>query len=290
MSKRSRGFCFTINNYTDATIDQLAGIDARYLCYGKEVAPTTGTPHLQGYLYFANPRGFAAVRALLPAGAHLEISNGSGPQNRTYCSKGGVFHERGDCPLDAREKGETEKARWGRIVELARLGDYETILSESPDVYGLRLKTLEYLHAKRPRVLDTLQGPGPFHQWFVGPTGCGKSSRARQENPGAYIKEPESKWWDKYDDQDVAIIDDFDKFQVAQGGNLKRWLDRYPFPVEVKGGMMEIRPKKIIVTSQYHPHEIWDDQKTVDAILRRVEVVEFPTIPEMFVHTFNKPN
>lgn len=287
MSRRSRGFCFTVNNYSDADLDTLNRLVSRYLCYGKEVAPTTGTPHLQGYVYFASARGFASVVADLPRGTHLEIANGSGPQNRAYCQKGGDFFEVGDCPLDSREKGELERERWRRIVALARLGDFETILDEYPDVYATRLKMLEHLHAKRPRVLDTLDGPGTLHEWFVGPSGSGKSSRARSENRGAFIKEPESKWWDGYDGEEVAIIDDFDKYQVSQGGQMKRWLDRYPFQAEVKGGMMMIRPKKIVVTSQYTPAEIWDDPRTVEAIMRRVKLVQFPAVPAMFVDTFN---
>lgn len=289
MSRRSRGYCFTLNNYEPHHIDAINSIDSRYCCYGKELAPTTGTPHLQGYIYFRSARGFESVRSVFPAGTHLEVANGSGPQNRAYCSKGGDFCERGDCPLDSSQKGDRERDRWDRIISLAEMGDFGTLRSEYPQEYATRLRMLEHIHRKRPRSVDSLEGPGPFHEWFVGPTGCGKSSRARAENPGAYIKEPESRWWDDYDGEESAIIDDFDKFQLALGGNLKRWLDRYPFQAEVKGGMMMIRPKKIVVTSQYTPAQIWDDEKTVDAIMRRVKLVEFPTVPAMFVDTFNKP-
>lgn len=289
--KRDRKFCFTLNNYTDESIDAIKAVDARYLCFGKEVAPTTGTPHLQGFIYFANPRSFASVLSLLPSGVHLEVANGTPGQNKTYCEKDGEFYEQGECPLDAGQKGQCEKERWGEIVRLARLGDFEQILDKHPDVYGKRLRDLEYIRKKRPRNVDTLQGDGPFHEWIVGPTGIGKSRRAREENPGAYIKEPECKWWDSYDDEDVAIIEDFDKFQVSQGGAMKRWLDRYPFMAEVKGGMCKIRPKKIIVTSQYHPKEIWDDQKTVDAIMRRVKLIDVSPVPDypLFVPGFNPP-
>lgn len=289
--KRDRKFCFTINNYSDEHIDQLKSIDARYLCFGREIAPSTGTPHLQGFVYFANPRSFAGVRSLLPVGTHLEAARGSAQQNKDYCEKEGDFYEQGELPLDGKQKGELEKDRWEGIVKLARMGDFESILAQYPDVYGKRLRDLEYIRKKRPRTLDTLQGDGPFHEWIYGPTGIGKSRRAREENPGAYIKEPESRWWDDYNDEDVVIIEDFDKFQVAQGGAMKRWLDRYPFQAEVKGGMMKIRPKKIIVTSQYHPKEIWDDQKTVDAILRRVKLIDVSPVPvfPLFVAGFNPP-
>lgn len=285
MSRRHRGFCFTINNYEQSDIDAIDNLIATYCCYGKELAPTTGTPHLQGFVYFPNARGLAGVIADFPRGAHLEISRGTGPQNRDYCSKGGDFTERGVCPLDSSQKGELERAKWDDLIRLAELGDFEQIRTSYPQEYFLRLRNLEHIHRKRRLDLDTLERPE--HQWFVGPTGCGKSSRARAENPGAYIKEPESRWWDNYAGEDSVIIDDVDKFHVSLGGHMKRWLDRYAFQAEMKGSMMKIRPKKIIVTSQYHPSEIWSDEKTVDAIMRRIEVVEFPSTPAMFVSTFN---
>lgn len=90
---------------------------------------------------------------------------------------------------------------------------------------------------------------------------------------------------DGYNGEEVVIIDDFDKFQVKQGGDMKRWLDRYPFQAQFKGGMEKIRPRRVIVTSQYTPEEIWDDHKTVDAIKRRVKMVHIPSVP--IVDTFN---
>ena len=71
------------------------------------------------------------------------------------------------------------------------------------------------------------------------------------------------------------IIEDFDCFQVKQGGDMKRWLDRYPFQAQFKGGMEMVRPKRIIVTSQYTPAEIWSDDKTVSAIMRRVIMMNY---------------
>lgn len=43
---RSRSWQFTVNNYIDSDLTRLAQVECVYIVYGKEVAPTTGTPHL----------------------------------------------------------------------------------------------------------------------------------------------------------------------------------------------------------------------------------------------------
>lgn len=47
-ASRCRSWCFTWNNYPAAYQPVLDQLDVRYLCVGEEIAPGTGTPHLQG--------------------------------------------------------------------------------------------------------------------------------------------------------------------------------------------------------------------------------------------------
>ena len=68
-----------------------------YVLFGYESAPSTGTPHLQGFILFANARRSTAVRALLP-GCHVTVCRGTIPQNITYCKKGGDWEEFGSVP------------------------------------------------------------------------------------------------------------------------------------------------------------------------------------------------
>ena len=45
-------YCFTYNNYTEpgeAALKTWLAENCKYAVYGHEVAPSTGTPHLQGY-------------------------------------------------------------------------------------------------------------------------------------------------------------------------------------------------------------------------------------------------
>lgn len=284
--KRHRSFCFTINNYTEDVYVLVQDLlrSAKYGIVGREVGES-GTPHLQGYVQFANPRNFRGVCAALPGG-HVEVAHGTPSQNQAYCSKGGGSVEFGTLPSDG---GPPEIERWGAVLAHARSGDFESIAALAPDIYIRHLRLLEYVFRRRPQVLETIEGL-THHEWICGPTGCGKSRTARSENPGAYIKDPRTKWWDGYLGEDTVIIDDFDKYQVDQTGDMKRWLDRYPFQAEFKGGMEMIRPRKIIVTSQYLPKEIWrEDEKSLAAVERRVELITMggpPVIPEMFAPGF----
>lgn len=84
-----------------------------------------------------------------------------------------------------------------------------------------------------------------------------------------------NKWWDGYKEQDVIIIDDLQKEHQCLGYHLKIWGDHYPFPAERKGSTLQIRPGKIIVTSNYHPRDIWTDPAVLEPILRRFKVIEF---------------
>lgn len=271
---RTRNYCFTSFKDEPPVFDPKIH---SYLCFGKEICPTTGMPHFQCFVVYKHAKTFSAVQKLLVPN-HVEVCKGTAVDNIGYCRKEGSFFEFGTAPVDLEGKGRMEKDRWRSIIDLARAGDWEALSTLFPDVYATRLPVLENLRRKRPIKLETIDGELD-HEWIVGETGCGKSKRVRDENPGAYIKDPETSWWDDYDFEDTVIIDDFDKYQKGQGGNMKRWLDRYVFPAQVKGGYMKIRPRKVIVTSQYTPQEIWDDQKTVDAINRRCKVVHVGPVP-----------
>lgn len=81
-----KAWCFTVNNYTAddrAVVESFQDI-ANYVCYAPEIAPTTGTPHLQGYVDFTRARTLTQVRKLHGL-AHWEPRRGSALQARDYC-------------------------------------------------------------------------------------------------------------------------------------------------------------------------------------------------------------
>lgn len=274
-SARNRGYCFTWNNYPPDYRSILDGIECRYIIAGEEVAPTTGTPHLQGYVYFENPRRASTVRRQL-LGAHVVVARGSGAENKQYCSKtrpiddvpNGVVYERGVVPLSNSDKGTMERDRYVRTWDLAKTGEIESIDAD------IRLR----LYSSIKRVQRDYMPPGeriggPCGVWIYGSAGAGKSRSVLDAFPDAYPK-PRNNWWDGYQGEKVVIVDDIDRFDVALGGKLKHWADAYPFIGECKGSSLKIRPKRVFVTSQYQIEDIWQDQETRQALMRRFVVVE----------------
>jgi len=111
---------------------------------------------------------------------------------------------------------------------------------------------------------------------FHGTTGTGKSRRAWFEaGAGAFCKDPNTKWWDGYRSHDNVVIDEF-RGSISIS-HLLRWIDRYAVLVECKGSSMPLCATKFWITSNLHPR-LWYpdmDQATVDAMLRRMNIVEF---------------
>jgi len=112
---RSNNWSFTINNYTE---DELLACsravpqkDAVYIVFQEEVAPTTGTPHIQGYISFDKRIRLTGVKKVLGKRIYAVPSNGSPSSNRTYCTDQtkdgaveGSVREFGTIPEDPKER------------------------------------------------------------------------------------------------------------------------------------------------------------------------------------------
>lgn len=264
---RSRSYCLTLNNYSDEEYQNLISTPCNYLVLGKERG-IEGTPHLQGYIHFTIQRPLSFVKKI-SARAHWEIAKGDALQNFEYCSKENDFVEVGKRPMTAKERGQTQIQKWNAIKASARQGKLDEIDAQVYVTHYSSLLKIAKDHAPMPD--DAI---GTTGVWYWGESGTGKSRAARSENPGAYLKMC-NKWWDGYQGEQVVIIEDFDKNHGVLGYHLKIWADRYAFPAEIKGGKINIRPLKIIVTSNYHPESIWECSNTLEPILRRFEIKLF---------------
>ncbi len=266
---QSKHWCFTINNPT--RFDNVDfGDTMDYLVVGKEGA-SSSTPHLQGYVAFKTRKRRTAVSKMMPR-AFLVSADGTPQQASDYCKKEGDFTEFGTLPDT---QPQAVKRKWDDAFELAKTGRMDEIPKDMLIQYYHSFKRIRQDHPSEMASLDSTCGI-----WFVGPTGCGKSRRARLDYPDYYDK-PLNKWWDGYRDEPNVILDDMGPDQgLHMGLFLKRWTDHYPFPAEQKGTTVQIRPKQIIVTSQYTIGEVFEkkeDPPLVAALLRRFEVIQmFP--------------
>lgn len=280
---RSRNWVFVLNNWSEAEVEALKEQQFKFLVFGYEVSQT-GTPHLQGQICFENGKSAAAVRKIIPR-AHIEVT-GDLEASIKYCLKGeGTpdvpvnpnVEQYGTRPMSKAEKGQAGADYWAATLESAKRGRFDEL---SPQVQFTQAKLLDYIYFRelKNRVLeDTTEQ----HLWYYGKSRTGKSRKARQDNPDAYLKMC-NKWWDGYRDQEVVIIEDFDPAHSVLGHHIKIWGDRYPFPAEIKGTGAVIRPRLVIVTSNYHPSEIWTEEAQLEPILMRFKCVEFTLAPMVF--------
>lgn len=279
-NRKSRCWQFTVNNYSSLPESVVSDCKRRlsagkYWVIGKEIAPNTGTPHWQGFLWTHNAVVFNTVKAMLEGtGAHLTCCDNKAFEQMTYCKKDGNFEEWGTPPTSNKRKGElggeTQKAKYARIIELAEKREISTLKEEFPKEYLVMNGTIRKILCEGLNTNKELQGHLK-NIWYWGESGNGKSSRARREYPGLYVKSIsyDCKWWCGYQGEEVVLVEDLDKYDKKMAKDLKVWGDRYAFPCEAKGFSMKIRPERIIVTSQYRIDEIWDDEETRVALHRR---------------------
>ena len=180
---RSRAWIYVINNYFawDNPLAPLPTLqdNMKYLCYGKEICPTTGTPHLQGYVrYHSQVQIPLAYFSTFGPHPHLEMAMGTAEENQEYSSKDGDFTEYGELPASQKAKGErggeAEKQRWGDAFQAAKEGRMDEIPTDLRTRYYSTYKKIKSDHAPPAAHLD-----GPLeHLWIVGESGSGKSSWA----------------------------------------------------------------------------------------------------------------
>lgn len=270
----SKQWCFTINNYTDAEyvgLRERAVAQSTYCIVGKERGEE-GTPHLQGYIILNCRKRLAGVKAIISERAHFEKAKGSPQANYDYCSKEGDYWEHGDRPAGNLKKRSRDQIA-ADFIAAAEGADLEDFRARNPGVWyydGRRL--CENYLLGRPAI----DRPDIRCVWLYGSPGVGKSRAAHEQLDRAYLKEPRTKWWNGYMLEPDCIIDDFGPNGIDLN-HLLRWFDRYKCLVEVKGSMVPLYVRKFVVTSNYHPRDVFKDKDGHEhaqtaALMRRLVV------------------
>jgi len=161
---------------------------------------------------------------------------------------------------------------WEEVWELAKAGEIERIPA------NIRIQSYRTLRT----ICSDYASPAPlvrriFTYW--GKTGTGKSRRAWDEaGLDAFPKDPNTKFWDGYRNQEHVVIDEF-RGSISIS-HVLRWFDRHPVIVEIKGSSTVFKAKTIWITSNLDPR-LWYpdlDEDTRDALMRRMEITHFDSL------------
>lgn len=286
-SARGKRWCFTLNNYTEAQysdlVERLPSL-CDYVIIGRECG-AGGTRHLQGYCEFKQRYRLSQLKNSICAHAHLELAVGTGSQNTEYCSKEDPHAFIHGVPGRYRSGHQGSSDRSTRDVlatEFISAVDAEgpagarSFASEHPGVWLFSGHTML---RNWGLLRDPQERPNISVRWYCGPPGVGKSRKAHEELPQAYLKDARTKWWNGYMFEKTVIIDD-----LAPRGidivHLLVWFDRYKCRVETKGSYVALLADTFIVTSNFEPEDCYPGfegscNPHLPALLRRINITRF---------------
>ncbi len=282
----SRRFIWTCNNppedYDWSVLSWAMGETLiKYIVFQEEVAPKTGTPHLQGYLELAEPRRQSWLKSnfILPKSRYA-FAIKAPAANIKYCTK---TDTRVLGPWELGESGGGQGYRSDLFeigVRLMAGEPVKKIAMEQPQkffMYGNMWAKFESL-VYEPPIWE------PQEVWLIiGPTDVGKTrfvfdrfADGEQEGCQVYRVPPgKGLWFNNYTNQETILFDDFS----GAASDIKlvdflQLLDGYPIQLPSKGGFTWRRCKRMCVTTNIHPKNWyrWDWRpQQYAALIRRFD-------------------
>lgn len=265
---RSKNYCFTSFQKEEPQWDD----KMTYLCYGKEVCPTTQKEHWQGFVCFKNQIVYSGVqKSIGDRVAHVEIIKGTLADNKRYCTKEGNYKEFGELPKQGARHDLND------IKERIIKGDtVDKIAMEDAYIYhqyGRTLNKIEDIVMRNKERTTMTKGI-----WYYGKTGTGKSHRAIQpyEIKDRYIAPNDNGWFDGYTQQKVFILNDF-RGEIPYNQMLQL-VDKWPYSLKRRGREpIPFISELVIITSSLPPELVYHNRQNEDMLeqlLRRFEVIE----------------
>lgn len=194
---------------------------------------------------------------------HWEVRRGTAAQASDYCKKEKNFQEFGTL------------SQQGKRTDLEEIGAAITSGSSIHEVAmtypGSYIRYSKGITALKEAMIDWKpRNPDspPKIVWRWGLAGVGKTRSAYEAHKSVYLKTT-PKWWNGYEMQEAIIIDDFEP-KDWEFRELLRFLDRYPYRGESKGGMLEINSPFIYITCEHPPTNYWGDANKLEQIMRRI--------------------
>lgn len=288
-ARKYHSYCYTINNYDESDLQRLRALHpdkVSFLLAGREVAPVTGTPHLQGYLWTVLPCTLQQVQRLLGGSAWAGVPGPDKPPTHwlEYCTKEDTDAlQLGTIPEDQAHRDDVplpgQRGKRNDLLDAKHAIDSGSSVQDLMDkdatfavVAKYRAFLEHYASHKRRRTVFC----APTVTVYYGTTGCGKTRRAYEEAEDPYVWGPsQGSWFDGYQGQTDVILDEF-RGQLPFGC-LLQLLDGYPgVKVQVKGGMALWCAKRVWITSptgprEWYPNLAADDR--IDQLTRRLSAV-----------------
>jgi len=221
-----------------------------YYVFQLEECPRTSKLHYQGYIEFDAAMSFSFVKKLL-CQAHWEPRRGSQKQAIAYCTKDETRY--GGPWSDGTLKVAGKRTDIESLYAAAKGGQtHRDTAEQMPSTYMRYYKAFSHVQSMyRPSDVESVTVT-----LLLGPPGTGKTTWARTLGGDVmWINSVESaNWFDGYDGHEDVLFDEF-------SGHIDlmlflRLLAGFTERVPVKGGHCWWRPKRIYITSNYHPR-LW---------------------------------
>jgi len=227
----------------------------QYLVFQGEQCPQTERKHYQGYVQFKKKICLGAAQKSLKGDnkLHMEKVIRTATENRAYCMK---TETRVSPP---QEFGEFQCVGQGLRSDLDLVHDeikastpYDAIEEK---YFGTCIRYGKAIRASIARRRPKRMWPMQLHiRW--GEAGSGKTRYVYDTHGYDQVySKPPGKWVsDDYEGQEAFLLDDFDHTKMRLDTFL-RLTDRYPLPLQVKGGWVPFTSKFMYITSNVDPAE-----------------------------------
>lgn len=257
----ARNYCLTAFSLEEAY--ELTKYDKmKYLIIGQEKCPDTGKTHYQGYIELKSVQRISALKKIAPT-THFEKRRGTQKQAADYCKKDNDYIEYGEF------EGQGKRNDIERTREILKTtGKMEDVVEQVNSYQAARFGEMYLRYKERKRDWK------PHVTWIWGQTGAGKTRKAHEICPNAYVKSDSTKWFYDYDAHEEVIIDDFSD-EMMPLTDFLTLIDRYEKRVELKGGSRQFLAKKIVITSEFAPQEYYRHSRgnASAQIMRRLDEV-----------------
>lgn len=232
-----------------------------YLVFQKEKCPSSGREHYQTFVVFKARKRLTTVKRIMGNSVHAEVARSDASTCIDYCTK---TESRVEPPKEFGER----PLRKRKLMEMLKELSVKEILEEEPKMWrSVRQLREAKLQLISPRTIPTET------ILLTGTTGTGKSricSLIAQYLGEAAWMDPELVWFDQFQGQALAIVDEFRGCKPAM---MLRLSDRYPLQLPIKGGFVQWTPSFMILTSNLTFNDIFggEDMRTKDALKRRIK-------------------